>query len=45
MKSSITNRNEKTSEISRINLTHYGLNMALMKETNHYFLFKCCRIF
>lgn len=34
MKSSITNKNEKTSEISRINLTHYGLNMAVMKEFN-----------
>lgn len=34
MKSSITNRNEKTSEISRINLAHYGLNMAVMKEVN-----------
>lgn len=34
MKSSITNRNEKTSEISRINLAHYGLSMAVMKEVN-----------
>lgn len=34
MKSSITNKNKKTSEISRIYLTHYGLNMAVMKEAN-----------
>lgn len=34
MKSSITNKNKKTSEISRIHLTHYGLDMAVMKEVN-----------
>ena len=32
MKSSITNKNEKTSEISRIHLTHYELDMAVKKE-------------
>ena len=34
MKSSITNKNEKTSEISRIHLTHYELDMAVMKVAN-----------
>lgn len=34
MKSSITNRNEKTSEISKIHLTHYRLDMAIMREVN-----------
>lgn len=36
MKSSITNRNEKTSEISRIYLTHHGLDMVVMKEVSKY---------
>lgn len=34
MKSSIINRNEKTSEISKIHLTHYGLDIAIMREVN-----------
>ena len=34
MKSSIINRNEKISEISKIHLTHYGLDIAIMREVN-----------
>ena len=34
MKSSIINRNEKISEISKIHLTHYGVDIAIMREVN-----------